>query len=230
MTKMINKHSIILLRSWINEESVFIDDYTDTFMIEINSGSDKSEFYKIPPELTGLFSPKAFEENEHYSFCYGQLTTSKAKTTQFEPIPAKLYKMKSFDYFNYENHQNNLLSAISFASFHYRNISVYGIPYINQFIAISSALNFVGKINDENLLKAAVLCHIVNSTEVRIESVKMLFGEQVSMVVEILAFIQDGKNGSQESLLSKLDDASVGVKQVQLAILSTKFKYIGALE
>jgi (p)ppGpp synthase/HD superfamily hydrolase len=84
--------------------------------------------------------------------------------------------------------KDNLLSAISFASFHYRNKFEDGIPCINQFIEISMILNGKGSIKDEKLLRAAVLVNIVNDTHVRIKSIEMLFGKDVRMIVEILTY------------------------------------------
>jgi hypothetical protein len=221
---MINKESIILFKNWVNEDSLFIDEYTDTYMHRVHIGLGESEYYRVPPELTGLFSLVDFEDKEHYSFCFGQLAINKANTIRFEPIPAKLYKIKTFAYFNYEHHKNNLLSAISFASFHYRNKFEDGIPCINQFIEISMILNGKGSIKDEKLLRAAVLVNIVNDTHVRIESIEMLFGKDVRMIVEILTYI-NRNNKSTKVLLKKLGDASDGAKKVQLATLSSDLKY-----
>jgi hypothetical protein len=222
---MIDKESILLFKSWVNDGAVFIDEYTDTYMNRVHIGLGESEYYKVPPELTGLFSLVDFEDKERYSFCYGQLAINKANTTRFEPIPAKLYKIKTFAYFNHEHHKNNLLSAISFASFHYKNKCEDGTPFINDVIEIAKVLNQIGNIDEETILKAAILEHIVNSTHVRIESIEMLFSKQVRIIVEVLAHINGSENNDTGVLLKILSDASDGAKQVQLAILITDLKY-----
>jgi hypothetical protein len=227
---MIDKESIILFKNWVNEDSLFIDEYTDTYMHRVHIGLGESEYYRVPPQLTGLFSLVDFEDKEHYSFCQGQLAINKANTIRFEPIPVKLFKVITFAYFNYEQHQNNLLSAISFASFHYRNITDDEIPFINSLIAIPMILNGSGKIKDEKLLKASVLVNIVNDTHVRIESIEMLFGKHVRTIVEILAYISRCGDKSAEVLLKKLSDASDGAKKILLAILLTNLKYLTTLD
>jgi hypothetical protein len=226
---MIDKEDITLFKVWANEGSIFYDEYSQTFMLGTHNDLGESEFYRISPELTGLFSPEHCEDKERYSFCYGQLAINKAKINLFEPKPAKLFKVESFSYFSHEHHKNNLLAAISFASFHYRNGCNDEVPYISDAITTAKILNQKGNINEESALKAAVLKQIVISTHVRLESIEMLFGKQVKTIVELLTHINNCGDDGTGAMLKELTDASDCVKQVQLAIILTTLKYVSNL-
>jgi hypothetical protein len=217
---MIDKENIELFKRWASEGSICIDEYTNLFMFGGYVGQGQSEFYRIAPELSGFFKPDDFEDKESYVFCYGQQQINKRGTIRFTAIPAKVYKLKALSYFEYDQHQNNLLSAISFTSFHCRNNDEIGIPHINYPLRIAQILSGTGDQNDQALLKAAVLQCLIKRSNVCIESIEMLFGEQVKKIISSLAYInRAGEGDSVEDLLTMLNEVDSGTKQVQLSIL-----------
>jgi hypothetical protein len=192
---MIDKEDITLFKVWANEGSIFYDEYSQTFMLGTHNDLGESEFYRIMPELTGLFRPVTFGDSELYSFCYGQLD------------------------------KNNLLAAISFSNFHHKNSFENQAHHIDDAIAQAKILNQEGRVNDETTLKAAVLENTVSGTHVRFESIEMFFGKDVREIVEVLTNINSHNGMSAEALLKEFSGASDGTKQVQLAIILTNLKY-----
>jgi hypothetical protein len=227
---MITKENIILFKRWVSDGVLYFDEYSHTFMVEENIGQEESEFYQIAPEMTCFFNPIKNKGEERYSFCYGQFAITKTNPILFEPKPAKLYKVKYCSYFNHEHHKSNLLSAICFASFHYKNESDDGMSYLNNSLSIAKVLNQTGNISEENTLIAAVLEPILDITFVKIESIEMFFGKHVSTIIEVLAHINKREYKSREILLKKLDEASDGAKQIQLTILILDLEYIATLD
>jgi hypothetical protein len=222
---MIDKEDITLFKVWANEGSIFYDEYSQTFMLGTHNDLGESEFYRIMPELTGLFSPVTFGDSERYSFCYGQLDKNNTSVSRFKPEAAKLLIVISFSYFNYEHHKNNLLTAISFSSFHHKNSFENQAHHIDDAIAQAKILNQEGRVNDETTLKAAVLENIVSGTHVKFESIEMFFGKDVREIVEVLTNINSHNDMSAEALLKEFSGASDSTKQVQLAIILTNLKY-----
>jgi hypothetical protein len=227
---MINKESIILFKNWVNEGRIFYDEYSYTYMLEEYISQADSEFYLIAPELTGLFIPLNSENKERYSFCYGQLVMNSAEPTRFEPKPAKLCRVKNCSYFNHEHHKSNLLSAISFASFHYGDGFEDGLSYLSDSLSIAKTLNQISNISDQNTLIAAVLKNVIDVTLVKIESVEMLFGKHVRELIEELSDINNYEDTHHDAILDKLDKAGDEAKLVHLAILSGKLKHIAKLD
>lgn len=227
---MINKESIILFKNWVDEGRIFYDEYSHAYMLEEYISQADSEFYLVAPELTGLFITKEMENQPRYSFCYGQLVSSNAKPTKFDPKPAKLYKITSCSYLNYEHHKSNLLSAIAFASFHYGEGIEGGLTHFSESLSLAKTLNQIGKINDENTLIAAVLENIADIMCVKIDSIEMLFGKDVRKLIEVLSDINNYKDTHHDVILDKLDKAGDEAKRVQLAILSCKLNKISTLE
>lgn len=227
---MINKESIILLKTWVAEGRIFYDEYSYTYMLEENISQGESEFYEVAPELTGLFIFLNYEDKERYSFCYGQLVMNSAKPTRFEPKPAKLYKIIRCSYLNHEHHKINLLSAINFASFQYGEGLEGGLSCLSDSLSIAKTLNQIGNISDENTLMAAVLKNVVDATFVKVESIEMLFGKDVRELIDELSDIHNYKDTHHDAILKKLDKASDDAKLVHLAILSGKLNKISTLE
>tara|TARA_R110002012_G_scaffold244889_3_gene419889 strand:+ start:13503 stop:14297 length:795 start_codon:yes stop_codon:yes gene_type:complete len=227
---MINKESIILLKTWVHEGLIFYDEYSYTYMLEKKISQAESEFYLVAPELTGLFITLNSENKARYSFCYGQLAVNNTKPILFDPKPAKLYKIISCSYYNHEHHKINLLSAIAFASFQYGEGLEGGFSCLSASLSIAKTLNQIGNISDENTLMAAVLKNVVDNTFVKTESIEMLFGKYVRKVIEMLFDINNYEDTHHEAILNKLDKASDDVKHIHLVNLSGKLKHITKLD
>jgi hypothetical protein len=226
---MINKESIILFKNWVNEGRIFYDEYSHAYILEDNCDQGESEFYAVPPELTGLIIPLEVEDKQRYSFCYGQLIMNDPKPTLLEPKPAKLYKITSCSYFNHEHHKKSLLSAIGFACFHYGEGLEGGLSELSDSLSIALKLNQIGNISAESTLIAAVLMNVVDITYVKVESIGMLFGKDVRKLIEVLSDINNYKDTHHDVILDKLDKAGDEAKHVQLVLLSGKLKYISKL-
>jgi hypothetical protein len=227
---MINKESIILLKTWVAEGRIFYDVYSHAYMLEEYISQADSEFYLVAPELTGLFSTKDMENQPRYSFCYGQLVLSHAKPTKFPPKPAKLYKITRCSYLNHEHHKSNLLSAITFASFHYGEGVEGGLTYLSESLSLAKTLNQIGEISDESTLIAAVLENIAGIMCVKIDSIEMLFGKDVRRIIEVILRINNCPDTNAKELLNELKEVCDEAKHVQLAILSGALKQISTLE
>lgn len=227
---MIDTETTILFKRWVNEGAIFIDIYTGTYMYKGNINSEENECYLIPAEYTGLISPEELEEEEVFACCTGKLTTTLTHISQFEPIPVKLSKVNSFKYLDYAHHKDNLLSAITFAYFHYVENHPEGIPDFSRALKIAKTIDGTCAIYNKNVVKAAVLCNIINDTYVEIESIEMLFNNEVSSIIETLTHINKSEVKRPKLLLKKLVKASIEAKQVQLAILLARFQYISTLD
>jgi hypothetical protein len=228
---MINKESIILFKKWVLEGRIFLDEYSHAFMLEENISQGESEFYAVAPEFTGLLTPLKAEDKDRYSFCNGQFIMNKAKPSLFEPKPAKLCKIEKCSYFSHEHHKSNLLSAINFASFHYRGGGFEGgLSCLSDSLSIAKTLNQIGNISEECTLIAAVLKNVVDLTYVKIESIEMLFGKHVRKIIDVLSDIDNDAGNNAVALLEKLDKASDDAKHVHLAILSGELKYVATLD
>jgi hypothetical protein len=227
---MINKESIILFKNWVHEGRIFFDEYSHAYMLEEYISQGESEFYLVAPELTGLFIHLSCEVQERYSFCYGQLAMNKTKPTLSDPKPAKIYKITSCSYYNHEHHKINLLSTISFASFHYGEGFEDGLSYLSDSLSIAKTLNQISNISDQNTLIAAVLKNVIDVTLVKIESVEMLFGKHVRQIIDVLSDINNYGDTHHDAILDKLDKAGDEAKLVHLAILSGKLQHIAKLD
>jgi hypothetical protein len=226
---MINKESIILFKNWVAKGRIFYDEYSHTYMLEDNCDQGESKIYAVPPELTGLIIPLEIEGKERNSFCCGQLIMNDPKPTLLEPKPAKLYKITSCSYFNHKHHKKSLLSAISFACFHYGEGLEGGLSELSDSLSIALKLNQIGNISADSTLIAAILKNVLDATFVKIESIEMLFGKDVRELIDELSDINNYKDTHHDVILSKLDKAGDEAKQVQLVLLSGKLKYISKL-
>ena len=226
---MINKESIILFKNWVAEGRIFFDEFSHTYMLEDNCDQGESKFYVVPPELTGLIIPLEVEDKERNSFCYGQLIMNDPKPTLLEPKPAKLYKIIRCSHFNHEHHKSNLLSAITFACFHYGEGLEGGLFKLSDSLSFALKLNQIGNIKAESTLIAAVLMNVVDITFVKVESIEMLFGKYVRKLIEELSDINNYKDTHHDVILDKLDKAGDEAKHAQLVLLSGKLKYISKL-
>lgn len=222
---MINKECIILLKRQVNEGSIFIDEYSDTFMLKMHTHEGGCEFYSIPPELTGYFSPLIVEDKECYSFCHGQLTLNDSEIIRCGPVPAKLKKVSSCKYLNIENHGNDLLSTIFFINFQYGKRSFGGVPYINYLIEVVMHLVEKADIKEELILKAALLNDLVDTTHVKLESIEMQFGSEVRGIVESLGRLNYQEHNDKE-LMMIVNDIGEKACKIELAILITNLEYI----
>lgn len=230
LPKMIDRDTTILFKRWVDEGAIFIDIYTQTYMYKGNTNSRVKECYLIPAEYTGLISPKELDEEEIFACCTGKLTTTLTHIIHFEPVSVKLSKVKSFKYLYNEHHKDNLLSAIAFAYFHYVENYPEGIPDLSRALKIAKTIDGSCEIYNTNVIKAALLYNIINDTLVDKESIAMLFNNEVSSIIETLTHINKSKVKRPKLLLKKLVKASIEAKQVQLAILLTRFQYINTLD
>jgi hypothetical protein len=227
---MIDSDTTYLFKIWVDKEAIFIDNNSGTYMYKGNANIGENEYYLIPAEYTGLISPEEIEEEEIFACCTGKLTTTLTYISKFEPIPVKLSKVNSFKYLDYEHHKDNLLSAIAFAYFHYVENYPEGIPDLSRALKIAKTIDGTFEIYNKNVVKAALLYNIINDTYVDKESIAMLFNNEVSSIIETLTHINKSEVKRPKLLLKKLVKASIEAKQVQLAILLTRFQYISTLD
>lgn len=114
-----------------------------------------------------------------------------------------------------------LLQALSFAAHKHRDQrrkGVNAVPYINHPIEVAELLLRVGKIQDPEVLAAAVLHDTLEDTETTVQELEQTFGQQVCHYVEE---VSDDKTLSKETRKSlQIEHAahlSPGAKLIKLA-------------
>jgi GTP diphosphokinase / guanosine-3',5'-bis(diphosphate) 3'-diphosphatase len=116
---------------------------------------------------------------------------------------------------------SNLLQAASFAAKKHRSQKRKGSdgePYINHPLEVANLLANVGKIDDYEILIAAILHDTVEDTETTAEEIAKLFGETVSGYV--MEVTDDKSLPKSERKLKQIEHAphlSNGAKQIKLA-------------
>lgn len=118
------------------------------------------------------------------------------------------------------NDLSKLLQAISFAakkhSFQKRK-GADGEPYINHPVEVTNLLANVGKIQDINVLIAAVLHDTIEDTETSGEDITNLFGAEVcGMVLEVTDDKSLPKARRKELQIEHAPHLSNGAKQIKL--------------
>jgi guanosine-3',5'-bis(diphosphate) 3'-pyrophosphohydrolase len=114
-----------------------------------------------------------------------------------------------------------LTQAINFAAKKHRRQKRKGAdgePYINHPLEVMNLLTSVGKVEDFNVLIAAVLHDTIEDTETTAEEIRELFGAKVSkMVLELTDDKSLPKAERKQLQIEHAPHASVGAKQIKLA-------------
>lgn len=114
-----------------------------------------------------------------------------------------------------------LLQAISFAAKKHssqKRKGSDGEPYINHPVEVTNLLANIGKIQDINVLIAAVLHDTIEDTETSGEDITNLFGAEVcGMVLEVTDDKSLPKDRRKELQIEHAPHLSVGAKQIKLA-------------
>lgn len=118
------------------------------------------------------------------------------------------------------NDLSKLLQAISFAakkhSFQKRK-GADGEPYINHPVEVANLIANVGKVNDVNVLIAAVLHDTVEDTDTSAEEITNLFGAEVcGMVLEVTDDKSLPKAERKQKQIEHAPHLSSGAKLVKL--------------
>lgn len=129
------------------------------------------------------------------------------------------------------NDLEKLLQALKFAAEKHRDQHRKGAhkpPYINHPIEVCEQLARIGKINDLNILLAAILHDTVEDTETTPENIAAMFGKKVS---EIVAEVTDEKNLPKDVRKQKQVEhaphLSREAKQVKLSDKISNIREIG---
>ncbi|MEP6925086.1 MAG: HD domain-containing protein [Pyrinomonadaceae bacterium] len=124
-----------------------------------------------------------------------------------------------------------LLQAVKFAADKHRNQRRKGtheVPYINHPLEVCEQLVRVGKVNDLNVLLAAVLHDTVEDTDTKPEEIEAMFGRRVR---EIVAEVTDDKSlpkaERKEKQVEHAPHLSVEAKQVKLSDKISNIREIG---
>lgn len=114
-----------------------------------------------------------------------------------------------------------LLQATSFSAKKHRYQKRKGNdaePYINHPLEVANLIASVGKIEDHEILMAAILHDTVEDTETTIEELTELFGEKVcKMVLEVTDDKSLPKQRRKELQIEHAPHLSFGAKHVKLA-------------
>ncbi|MEK7723062.1 MAG: HD domain-containing protein [Acidobacteriota bacterium] len=114
-----------------------------------------------------------------------------------------------------------LLQATSFSAKKHRYQKRKGNdaePYINHPLEVANLIASIGKIEDYEILMAAILHDTVEDTETTAEELTELFGENVcSMVLEVTDDKSLPKERRKELQIEHAPHLSVGAKHVKLA-------------
>ncbi|HEX8565283.1 MAG TPA: HD domain-containing protein [Pyrinomonadaceae bacterium] len=123
-----------------------------------------------------------------------------------------------------------LLAAFKFAADKHRDQRRKGAhqpPYINHLIEVTEQLVRVGKIEDINILVAAVLHDTVEDTKTTKEEIAEKFGERVS---EIVMEVTDDKNlpkaERKEKQVEHAPNLSTEAKQIKLSDKTSNIREI----
>ena len=118
------------------------------------------------------------------------------------------------------NSLTTLIQAINFAAKKHRKEKRKGAdgePYINHPLEVLSLLTSVGKVEDFNVLIAAVLHDTIEDTETTKEEITELFGENVcQMVLELTDDKSLPKAERKQLQIEHAPRISVGAKQIKL--------------
>jgi len=120
-----------------------------------------------------------------------------------------------------KNDLPQLTRAISFAANKHRREKRKGAdgePYINHPLEVLNLLTGIGKIEDFNVLIAAVLHDTIEDTETTAEEIKKLFGAKVcKMVLELTDDKSLPKAKRKQLQIEHAPHISIGAKQIKLA-------------
>ena len=118
------------------------------------------------------------------------------------------------------NNLSKLLEAASFSAKKHRYQKRKGDdaePYINHPLEVANLLVNVGKVEDYDVLMAAILHDTVEDTETTAEEITELFGENVSkMVLEVTDDKSLPKQRRKELQIEHAPHLSPGAKQIKL--------------
>jgi guanosine-3',5'-bis(diphosphate) 3'-pyrophosphohydrolase len=119
-----------------------------------------------------------------------------------------------------KNDLSKLLKAASFSAKKHRfqkRKGVNGEPYINHPLEVANLLVNVGKVEDYDILIAAILHDTVEDTETTAEELTELFGENVaSMVLEVTDDKTLPKAERKQKQIEHAPHISAGAKQIKL--------------
>jgi guanosine-3',5'-bis(diphosphate) 3'-pyrophosphohydrolase len=118
------------------------------------------------------------------------------------------------------NNLTTLIEAINFAAKKHRREKRKGAdgePYINHPLEVLNLLTGVGKVEDFDVLIAAVLHDTIEDTETTEEEIKKLYGAKVSkMVMELTDDKTLPKAERKQLQIEHAPKASIGAKQIKL--------------
>lgn len=114
-----------------------------------------------------------------------------------------------------------LLEAINFAAEKHRNQRRKGAsqtPYINHTIAVAEQLARIGKVNDSNILIAAILHDTIEDTETTAEEIEARFGQKVKeIVLEVTDDKTLPKSERKQKQVEHAPHLSIEAKHVKLS-------------
>lgn len=126
------------------------------------------------------------------------------------------------------NNLAKLLQAASFAAKKHRGQQRKGAveePYINHPLEVANLLANVGKVEDYDILIAALLHDTIEDTETTKEEIAELFGKRVSaMVLEVTDDKSLPKAERKQKQIEHAPHLSVGAKQIKLADKSSNIR------
>ena len=108
----------------------------------------------------------------------------------------------------YLENYNKILRALNFSSFQHRNQKrkdKNGTPYINHCINVAFLISEIGKINDPDILCAAILHDTIEDTNTIYEEIAKEFGHNVASMV--LAVSDDKNIDKNERKLLQIEKA-----------------------
>ena len=119
------------------------------------------------------------------------------------------------------NDLEKLLNAATFAAQKHRRQKRKGIngePYINHPLEVASILASVGKVEDTDVLIAAILHDTVEDTNTTKEEISEMFGDNIAeMVLEVTDDKTLPKAERKQKQIEHAPHLSVGAKQIKLA-------------
>ena len=126
------------------------------------------------------------------------------------------------------NNLAKLLQAASFAAKKHRGQQRKGAveePYINHPLEVANLLANVGKVEDYDILIAALLHDTIEDTETTKEEIAELFGKRVSaMVLEVTDDKSLPKAERKQKQIEHAPHLSIGAKQIKLADKSSNIR------
>ena len=126
------------------------------------------------------------------------------------------------------NNLSKLLQAASFAAKKHRGQKRKGAieePYINHPLEVANLLANVGKVEDYDILIAAVLHDTIEDTETTKEEIAGLFGTRVSeMVLEVTDDKSLPKAERKQKQIEHAPHLSIGAKHIKLGDKSSNIR------